>query len=422
MTTADMHRTIHALWRIEAAKLIAFLARMVGDVGMAEDLAQEAFVKALERWPSDGIPNNPAAWLMATAKRRAIDQIRRRTMSSRKHAALKSEYQNEQADPAWLIETALDDEIGDEILTLMFCACHPILSHEGRVSLTLRLIGGLSTDEIARAFLLPETTIAQRIVRAKRTLREAHIPFEIPRGNDRVVRLQSVLEVIFLIFNEGYAATSGDGWMRTNLCTEALRLGRRLAALAPGESEVHGLIALMELQTSRFEARQEDDGTPIMLSRQDRSRWDPLRIRLGLEAIARAEKTGIAPGYYYLQAAITACHSRAGHYLDTDWSEIEHLYLQLAQLAPTPVVKLNLAVAVSMTSGPAEALKIVDALNCDPALKAYHYLPSVRGDLLFRLGRLAEAQTEFLRAASLSGNSRERTYLRHRADDCGNER
>ena len=417
MTVPHTHRAIQAIWRIEAAKLIAGLTKMLGDVGTAEELAQEAFVKALERWPSDGIPDTPGAWLMATAKRRAIDQIRRRAMLSRKHKELENEFETQQ-DPASSIEAALDDEIGDNVLTLMFCACHPLLTKEGRIALALRLIGGLSTDEIGRAFLVPEATIAQRIVRAKRTLRDAGVPFEVPRGADRVARMQAVLEVIYLIFNEGYAATSGDDWLRTDLCAEALRLGRRLAGLAPEDPEVHGLVALMEFQASRFAARADANGHPVMLPKQDRSLWDRLHIRLGLEALARAQRLCGESGPYALQAAITACHSRAIAYEDTDWREIERLYGVLAQVMPTPVVELNRAVAVGMASGPAEGLRLADALLGEPTMRSYHYLPSIRGDFLFRLGRLDEAKAEFLRAAAMAGNGRERGFLKARAVEC----
>ncbi len=412
-----IHGSIQAIWRIEAAKLIAGLTKMLGDVATAEELAQEAFVKALERWPSDGIPDSPGAWLMATAKRRAIDQIRRRAMLSRKHMELENEYESRQ-DPVLSIEAALDDEIGDNVLTLMFCACHPLLTKEGRIALALRLIGGLSTDEIGRAFLVPEATIAQRIVRAKRTLRDAGVPFEVPRGADRVARMQPVLEVIYLIFNEGYAATSGEDWLRSDLCAEALRLGRRLAGLAPDDPEVHGLVALMEFQASRFAARADADGNLIMLPKQDRRLWDRLHVRLGLEALTRAHKISDEAGPYLLQAAITACHSRAVAYEETDWREIERLYGILAQVMPTPVVELNRAVAVAMASGPAEGLRIADALLGEPTMKAYHYLPSIRGDFLFKLGKLDEARGEFLRAAAMAGNGRERDFLKARAAEC----
>ncbi|HEY6992621.1 MAG TPA: RNA polymerase sigma factor [Xanthobacteraceae bacterium] len=416
MTASDTHRTINAVWRIEAARLIAGLARMVRDVGLAEELAQDALVAALERWPVAGVPDNPGAWLMAIAKHRAVDLLRRRTLLERKHAELASELDDrlEAAD----LEAALDDDIGDDLLGLMFTACHPVVSTEARVALALRLLGGLSTEEIARAFLVPEPTVAQRIVRAKRTLAEKRVPFAVPRGSERAERLSSVLEVIYLVFNEGYTATAGDDWMRPALCEEALRLGRILAELAPSEPEVHGLVALMEIQASRARARTGPAGEPILLLEQDRARWDGLLIRRGLSALARAEALGGAQGPYALQAAIAACHARAHTPEDTDWARIVSLYDALAKLAPSPVVALNRAVAHAMAFGPAAGLDLVDALAAEPLLANYHLLPSVRGDLLRKLGRLAEARAEFERAAELARNARERELLLARAAAC----
>jgi RNA polymerase sigma factor (sigma-70 family) len=416
VTATDIHRAIDAVWRIESARLIAALARLVRDVGLAEELAQDALLVALERWPETGLPDNPGAWLMAIAKRRAIDQLRRRSLVQRKHEELGRELEAQQTAPD--PESALDDDVGDDLLRLIFTACHPVLSTEARVALTLRLLGGLTTPEIARAFLVPEPTIAQRIVRAKRTLAEARVPFEVPRGADRAERLASVLAVIYLVFNEGYAATAGDDWMRPALCEEALRLGRILAGLAPEEPEVHGLLALMEVQASRAAARVGPSGEPILLLDQDRARWDQLLIGRGLAALARAAKEGGARGPYALQAAIAACHARARTAAETDWPRIVALYDALARIAPSPVVELNRAVAVAMASGPAAGLERVDALAAEPSLQGYHLLPSVRGDLLEKLGRFAEARIEFARAAALTRNTRERTLLLARAESC----
>ncbi|MFB3920268.1 MAG: RNA polymerase sigma factor [Terriglobia bacterium] len=417
MTETDVHRTIEAVWRIESARLIAGLARMVRDVGLAEELAQDALVAALEQWPRDGIPDNPGAWLMATAKHRAVDLLRRRQLHERKAEEVAREFKTPQmALPDF--DSAIDDDVGDDLLRLIFTACHPVLSPEGRVALTLRLLGGLTTAEIARAFLLPEPTIAQRIVRAKRTLSEAHVPFELPRGTDRGARLSSVLEVIYLIFNEGYTATEGDDWMRPGLCEDALRLGRILAELTPNEPEAHGLVALMEIQASRSKARVGPSGEPVLLLDQNRARWDQLLIHRGLAALARAEKLGGTLGPYTLQGAIAACHARARAAEETDWQRIAALYDALAQLAPSPVVELNRAVAVAMAFGPAAGLELIDALTSEPSLKAYHLLPSVRGDLLAKLGRTDEARAEFARAAALARNARERKLLLDRAAAC----
>lgn len=413
MTTTETHRAIEAVWRIESAKVIASLARMVRDVGIAEDLAQDALVAALEQWPVSGVPNNPGAWLMATAKRRAIDGLRRGTMLQRKHEQLGHELEERQeATPD--LDAAIDDDIGDDLLRLIFTACHPVLSTEARVALTLRLLGGLTTDEIARAFLVPEATVAQRIVRAKRTLAEAKVPFEVPRAEQRAERFSSVLEVIYLIFNEGYSATAGDDWLRPALCQDALRLGRILAELTPNDAEVHGLVALMEIQASRARARVGPKGEPVLLLDQDRTRWDQLLIRRGLAALARAESLG-GLGSYGLQAAIAACHARARSGEETDWVRMVALYDALAQLQPSPIVALNRAVAVSMAYGPAAGLELVDALRGEPSLKSYHLLPSVRGDFLFKLGRFEEAREEFQRAASMTRNARERKLLLDRA-------
>lgn len=418
MQTSATHRAIDAVWRIESARLIAGLARMVRDVGLAEELAQDALVAALETWPDDGVPDNPGAWLMTTAKRRAIDRLRRLQLLDRKHQELAHELEDQQDDRRAREEDALDHDIDDDLLRLVFVSCHPVLSMEARVALTLRLLCGLSTDEIARAFLVPEPTVAQRIVRAKRTLSEANVPFEVPRGAELQERLSSVLGVVYLVFNEGYSATSGEHWMRPALCEEALRLGRMLAALAPREPEVHGLIALMEIQASRLHARVGQDGEPVLLLEQDRGRWDHLLIQRGLAALERAEQLGGAFGPYALQAAIAACHGRARTAEDTDWARIATLYAALAQVTPSPVVELNRAVAVSMAAGPGAALPLVDRLGDEPALKQYHLLPSVRGDLLFKLGRHDEARAEFERAASMTRNVREQALLRARAQEC----
>ena len=424
MTATDLHhadirrteidRSIEAVWRIESAKLIAGLTRLVRDVGVAEDLAQEALVAALEQWPESGVPDNPGAWLMATAKHRAIDMFRRNQLLERKHEELGREMEaKELAVPD--LDVALDDDIGDDLLRLVFISCHPVLSTEARVALTLRLLGGLTTDEIARAFLAPEPTIAQRIVRAKRTLAKEHVPFEVPRGAELPARLSSVLGVIYLIFNEGYSATAGDDWMRPALCEDALRLGRILAELAPKEAEVHGLVALMEIQASRSAARIGAGGKPVLLLDQDRARWDQLLIRRGLAALKRAEALGGTQGPYSLQAAIAACHARALVAEETDWARIAGLYGELARLAPSPVIELNRAVAVGMAFGPAAGLALVDALTGEPTLQGYHLLPSVRGDLLGKLGRFAEARAECERAASMTRNVRERELLLERA-------
>jgi len=418
VTAADVHRAIDAVWRIESARLIAGLARIVHDVGLAEELAQDALVAALERWPESGVPDNPGAWLMATAKHRAIDRLRRSKRLERKHEELGRQLEARQELAAADFEAAIDDDIGDDLLRLMFTACHPVLSTEARVALTLRLVGGLTTGEIARAFLVPEPTVAQRIVRAKRTLAEAHVPFEVPRGAERAARLSSVLEVLYLVFNEGYAATAGDDWMRPALCEDALRLGRILGELAPKEPEVHGLVALMEIQASRLGARTGPSGEPVLLLDQDRARWDELLIHRGLAALERAEKLGGTLGPYALQAAIAACHARARIAAETDWARIAGLYGALAQLTPSPVVELNHAVAIAMAFGPAAGLERVDALTSESSLKGYHLLPSVRGDLLSRLGRFEEARTEFERAATLTRNARERELLLGRAAAC----
>jgi RNA polymerase sigma factor (sigma-70 family) len=422
MTATDIHRSIDAVWRIESAKLIATLARMVRDVGLAEELAQDALVAALERWPETGVPDQPGAWLMATAKHRAIDRLRRSKLLQRKHEELARELEAEQesADDAHLDK--LDDPIGDDLLRLVFTACHPVLSTPAQVALTLRLLGGLSTDEIARAFLVPEPTIAQRIVRAKRTLADKQVPYEVPRGEELAQRLSSVLAVIYLIFNEGYAATAGDDWMRPGLCEDALRLGRILAGLVPNEPEVHGLVALMEIQASRSAARVDGNGEPVLLLEQNRARWDQLLIHRGLAALERAEKLGSVRnptrGPYTLQAAIAACHARALTAEETDWASIVGLYGALAQQVPSPVVELNRAVALSMLFGPAAGLAVVDGLTGDPLLKDYHLLPSVRGDLLRKLGRFGEAREEFERAAGMTRNAREQALLRQRAAEC----
>jgi RNA polymerase sigma factor (sigma-70 family) len=414
MPTTDVHRAIEAVWRIESARIIAALARRVGDVGLAEDLAQDALLTALEKWPQTGIPHNPAAWLMVTAKRRAIDHFRRDKLIDRKHELIARELDAEREHAMPDLDSALDDDIGDDLLRLIFTCCHPVLATEARVALTLRLLGGLTTEEIARAFLVPTPTLAQRIVRAKRTLREAQVPFDVPRPHERPERLASVLEVIYLIFNEGYTATAGDDWLRPALCDDALRLGRILAGLAPHEPEVHGLVALMEFQASRLRARVGPEGEPILLLDQNRSRWDQLLIQRGLAALEHAASSGPL-GPYTLQAAIAACHARARTAEETDWPRIAALYDALAQLNPSPVVELNRAVAVAMAFGPEAGLELVDALAAEPALANYHLLPSVRGDLLAKLGRHAEARTEFERAATLTQNTRERNLLLQRA-------
>jgi RNA polymerase sigma-70 factor (ECF subfamily) len=411
VTATDIHRAIDAVWRIEQAKLIAGLARMVRDVGLAEELAMDALVVALEKWPETGIPRNPGAWLMATAKNRAIDTLRRRKLGERKYSEFLHEVESDQPDAVTELENALDDDIGDDLLSLIFTACHPVLPTDARLALTLRLIGGLTTGEIARAFLATEPTIAQRIVRAKRTLAEADVPFEVPRGAERAERLSSVLEVIYLIFNEGYAATAGEDWMRPQLVEEALRVGRILAELAPQEPEVHGLVALMEIQASRTRARTGPEGEPILLLDQNRAKWDRMLIGRGLAALARAESMGAPPGPYQLQAAIAACHARAQVPEETDWVRIAALYEALGILMPSPVVELNRGVAVAMAYGPEAGLAIVDGLTGDSALARYHLLPSVRADLLARLGRYDEARSEAARAVELTQNAREKAML-----------
>lgn len=418
VSSTETHRAIEAVWRIESARLIAGLVRMVGDVGIAEDLAQDALMAALERWPESGVPDNPGAWLTATAKHRAIDLLRRRTRLERKHEQLGVEIELGAELDAPDIDATIDDDIGDELLRLVFMSCHPVLSTDARVALTLRLLGGLTSEEIARAFLAPVATIQQRIVRAKRTLTEARVPFEVPRGTELAERLASVLEVIYLIFNEGYSATAGDDWMRPQLCDDALRLGRIVAELIPTEPEVHGLAALMEIQASRSRARVTSTGEPILLLEQDRSRWDYVLIQRGFSALQRAEQIGKSLGPYALQASIAACHARARRAEDTDWIKIAALYDALGQLRPSPVVELNKSVAYSMAFGPEQGLEIVDRLTNESTLKNYHLLPTVRGDFLFRLGRKSEARTEFLRAASLTRNVRERDLMLLRAAAC----
>jgi RNA polymerase sigma-70 factor (ECF subfamily) len=419
VTASDAHRAIDAVWRIESARLIAGLTRIVGDVGVAEDLAQDALVVALERWPESGVPDNPGAWLMATAKHRAIDQLRRTSMLERKHEQLGHELEARQESAVPDLDSAIDDHVGDDLLRLVFITCHPILSLEAQVALTLRLLGGLTTDEIARAFLVSEATVAQRIVRAKRTLSEARVPFEVPRGAELERRLAAVLKVIYLIFNEGYSATAGDDLMRPALTEEAMRLGRILVGLVPDEPEVHGLLALMELQASRSRARVDRNGEPVLLLEQDRGLWDQLLIRRGLASLARAEQLGGAIGPYALQAALAACHARARTPEETDWVKIAALYDTLGKVAPSPIVELNRGVAVSMAFGPVAGLEIVDALREEPALKGYHLLPTVRADLLAKLGRAEEARLELERAASLTRNSRERQLLLERARRLG---
>jgi RNA polymerase sigma factor (sigma-70 family) len=419
VTASDAHRAIDAVWRIESPRLIAGLARFVRDVALAEDLAHDALVAALQQWPASGVPDNPGAWLMAAAKHRAIDLFRRNKLLERKHEALGYELGVRQETAGPDLDEALDDDLGDDLLRLVFTACHPILSTEARAALTLRLIGGLTTEEIARAFLVPEPTIAQRIVRAKRALAKEAVAFEVPRGADRAARMSSVLEVIYLIFNEGYTATAGDDWMRPALCEDALRVGRILAELAPADPEVHGLVALMEIQASRAKARVSASGAPILLLDQKRALWDQLLIRRGLAALERADRLGGVRGPYALQAAIAACHARARTAEATDWRRIAELYAALAALTPSPVVELNRAVAVAMAFGPQAGLDLVDALADEPSLRAYHLLPSVRGDLLARLGRHDEARPEFERAAGLTRNARERDLLLDRARASG---
>jgi RNA polymerase sigma factor (sigma-70 family) len=419
MTNSDTKRAIEAVWRIESARIIAVLNRMVQDLDLAEDLAQDALVAALKQWPESGVPDKPGAWLTAVAKRRAIDRLRRSSMRQRKRQELGRDLELHQASSGVESEASFEDEVEDDLLRLIFTACHPVLSAEARVALTLRLLGGLTTREIARAFLAAESTVAQRIVRAKRTLAEAHVPYEVPGQAERAARLSSVLEVIYLIFNEGYTASAGDDWVRPALCDEALRLGRVLAELIPDEAEVHGLVALMEIQASRLRARVGPSGEPVLLFDQNRARWDQLLIRRGLTALERAEKLGGTLGPYALQAAIAACHARARTPQETDWARITALYDALAQLMPSPVVELNRAVALSMAYGPQVGLEVVDGLVSEPSLKDYHLLPSVRGDLLARLGRYAEARAEFERAAALTGNARERKLLLQRADTAG---
>ena len=420
MPVTDAHRTIEAVWRIESARLIAGLTRVVRDVGLAEELAQDALVTALEEWPHSGIPDNPGAWLMVTARNRALDQLRRNRMLARKHEALAHELEMEERTSGTQVEARADDEIGDDLLRLIFIACHPLLSTEARTALTLKLLAGLTTEEIARAFLVPEPTIAQRIVRAKRTLADAHVPFEIPRREELRGRLASVLEVLYLVFNEGYSATRGEDWMRPALCEEALRLGRILAELAPSEAEVHGLVALMEIQASRLRARVGVNGEPVLLMDQNRSLWDRILIHRGLIALGRGQALGEKRGPYLLQAAIAACHARAATAGDTDWVYITALYDELARLTPSPVVELNRAVAVAMAYGPSAGLELADRLQADGTLRSYHLLPSVRGDLLAKLGRYEEARAEFERAAELTQNARESRLLRDRAAACTN--
>ncbi|HEV8448949.1 MAG TPA: RNA polymerase sigma factor [Gemmatimonadaceae bacterium] len=415
MTASETHRAIEAVWRIESAKLIAGLARVVRDVGLAEDLAQDALVAALEQWPTSGVPDNPGAWLMTTAKRRAIDSMRRDALHERKHAQIGAELEDERERAVPDLDARLDDHVGDDLLSLILTACHPVLSTDARVALTLRLLGGLTTEEIARAFLVPEPTIAQRIVRAKKTLADRGVPFEVPRGDEFTGRMSSVLQVIYLVFNEGYSATAGEDWVRPALCEDALRLGRILAGLAANEAEVHGLVALMEIQASRLRARTGPTGEPVLLLDQDRSRWDGLLIRRGLDALARAESLSSEHGPYTVQAEIAACHARARVASETDWQRIANLYSELAVLTPSPIVELNRAVAVSMASGPAAGLEIVDSLSNEPALESYHLLPAVRGDFLSKLGRASEARAEFERAAGLARNARERELLLGRA-------
>lgn len=418
MQATDISRQIETVWRIERARLVGALTRLVRDVGLAEELAQDALVAALERWPSTGVPDRPGAWLMATAKNRAFDRLRRQKMATRKHAEIGRDMEAEQAFGAMDSDAALDDPVGDDLLGLIFVACHPVLTADARVALTLRLVGGLSTEEIARAFLVPEATLAQRIVRAKKTLAEAGVPYEVPRGTDQAARLPSVLEVVYLVFNEGYSATSGDDLVRPALCDEALRLGRIIAELVPDEPEVHGLVALMEFQASRLRARTGPTGEPILLPDQDRTRWDRVLIGRGMAALARADATGGDIGPYQLQAAIAGCHARAASADATDWGAISALYDLLARMTPSPVIELNRAVAHGMAFGPAAGLALADELQADDALKAYHLLPAVRGDLLQKLGRLDEARAAFERAAGMTANRREKDFLLGRAADC----
>jgi RNA polymerase sigma factor (sigma-70 family) len=417
VTASETHRAIEAVWRIESAKLIAGLARIVRDVGLAEDLAQDALVAAFEQWPASGVPDNPGAWLMTTAKHRAIDAMRRDALHARKHAQIGAELEDARERAVPELDAAIDDHVGDDLLSLIFTACHPALSTDARLALTLRLLGGLTTDEIARAFLAPEPTIAQRIVRAKKTLVDRRVPFEVPRGEEFAARLSSVLQVIYLIFNEGYSATAGDDWVRPALCEDALRLGRILSGLVPNDAEVHGLVGLMEIQASRLRARTGPSGEPVLLLDQDRSRWDQLLIRRGLDALTLAESLTEERGQYTVQAEIAACHARARIASETDWHRIASLYSQLGRLAPSPIVELNRAVAVSMAYGAAAGLEILDAIADDPSLASYHLLPAVRGDFLSKLGRSSEARDEFERAASLTRNMRERTLLLDRARD-----
>lgn len=419
MSGDDTHRTIEALWRIESPKVVATLARMLrGDLAQAEELAQDALVVALERWPHEGMPDNPGAWLMTTARRRAIDLLRARALHATKHEQIGRELEDVQEATAFAVEDAADDDIGDDLLRLVFTACHPVLGGEAQVALTLRLLGGLTTDEIARAFLVPEATMAQRIVRAKRTLADESVAYEVPRGDELEQRLPPVLSVVYLVFNEGYSATAGDDWSRPALCDEAMRLGRVLAALLPREAEIHGLLALMELQASRLRARAAADGTPILLLDQQRARWDRLLIARGLAGLEQARRLGGEEGFYALQAAIAACHARAARAQDTDWHRIAALYARLLRVAPSPVIALNRAMAVSMAQGPQAALELVDALRDEKALKAYALLPGVRGDLLDKLGRKDEARLEFERAADMTRNTRERDTFLQRALAC----
>jgi RNA polymerase sigma factor (sigma-70 family) len=415
---SDLHSTIDTLWRMEQGKLIASVTRMVRDVGLAEELAQDALVTALQQWPKTGVPDKPAAWLMTAAKNRAIDHIRRNKIAQRKYEEIGRDLEIDQGRTVPDLDEALDDDVGDELLRLIFISCHPVLSMEARVAMTLRMVGGLTTEEIARAFLVPEPTVAQRIVRAKRTLSDSKVPFELPRGADREARVTSVLQVLYLIFNEGYAATGGENWLRPQLCQEAMRLGRVLAGLAPDEAEVHGLVALMEIQASRFAARTDGNGEPVLLMDQNRARWDRLLNRRGLAALERAETLADPRGSYAMQAAIAACHARARTADETDWKAIAALYAELAERTPSPVIELNRAVALAMAFGPAEGLALADTLVGEPSLKAYHLLPSVRADFLQKLGRLDEARAEYERAAALTRNARERDLLLGRAASC----